>query len=162
MSNSSTVSTFCNALAQRATILALTLILATTPHLSAQTAVPAPLPAQLAAAKTVFISNALDAEGHFSQTVYDQVYAAVQALNRFTIVNSPQQADLVLQFGESVNGVRTLHITDPKTNVLLWSVSEIVQPGIRTSTQEKYVQTTVNNLANDLETICALQTPTTH
>jgi hypothetical protein len=95
-------------------------------------------------------------EGHYSQSMYDQVYASIQALNRFTFVNSPQQADLVLQFGETVNGAaRTLHIIDPKSNVLLWSVSENLAPAARTSSQEKNLQATVNNLANDLQIVCA-------
>jgi hypothetical protein len=141
----------------------LSMTLSFAPHLFAQTTASAPLPSQLAAARTVFISNALDMEGHYSETMYDQVYASIQTINRFTIVNSPQQADLVLQFGETVNGAaRTLHILDPKTNVLLWSVSEVVLPGVRTNTQEKNLQTTINNLAMDLQTICAPQSSATH
>jgi hypothetical protein len=142
----------------------LSMTLSFAPHLSAQTTAPAPLPPQLAAAKTVFISNAIEAEGHYSETAYDQVYAAVQTLNRFTFVDSPQQADLILQFGVPLNNslVRTLRIIDPKNNVLLWSVSEDIAPAARTSTAEKNLQTAINNLATDLQTICAPQPPATH
>jgi hypothetical protein len=144
-------------LTQRAT-LALTLLLATTPHLRAQTA---PLPAQLAAAKTVFIANAFEAGGPASEAAYNQVYAAVQVLNRFTLVSSPQQADLILQFGLTPNGLaEVLHITDPKTNVRLWSVSEGIRIGVRGSTAAKNTQIAINNLANDLQTICTPQPPT--
>jgi hypothetical protein len=159
---STTGKTHNNALTHRIpSILALGLILIATPCLSAQTTSTAPLPAQLAAAKTVFISNAIDAQGHYSQTRYDQIYAAVQTLNRFTIVNSPQQADLILQFSTIPDGAAwILHIIDTKTNVPLWSVSEGVPTAARASSQEKNLQTTINTLANDLQTICTPQPPT--
>jgi hypothetical protein len=155
----------CNAiiLTQHATLFAVALILAATPQLRSQATASAPLPAQLAAAKTVFIANAFEADGSTSEAAYNQVYAAVQALNRFTVVSSPQQADLILQFSLSPNGLaEVLHITDPKTNVRLWSVSEGIRIGVRGSTAAKNAQIAINNLANDLQTVCAPQPPTTH
>jgi hypothetical protein len=149
-----------NSIIKRAA-LALTLLLAATPHLRAQATVTAPLPTQLAVAKTVFIANAFEADGPTSEAAYNQVYAAVQALNRFTLVSSPQQADLILQFSLTPNGLaEVLHITDPKTNVRLWSVSEGIRVGVRGSTAAKNTQIAINNLANDLQTICA-QSPAT-
>jgi hypothetical protein len=139
----------------------LSMTLSFAPHLSAQTA--APLPAQLAAAKTVFISNAFEAQGPSSETAYDQVYTAVQTLNRFTLVDSPQQADLILQFSLTPNGMtQVLRILDPKTNVLLWSVSEGVPPAARVTTLEKNQLIAINHLATDLQTLCAPQPPATH
>jgi hypothetical protein len=161
LSTQSTSKPHTTILTQRAACIALALILTAAPILSAQTTAPAPLPSQLSAAKTVFIANAFEAQGPSSEAAYDQVYAAVQALNRFTIVSSPQQADIILQFSLTPNGLaEVLHITDPKTNVRLWSVSEGIRVGVRGSTAAKNTQIAINNLANDLQTICTPQPPT--
>jgi hypothetical protein len=145
------------------TLFSLALLLALAPALCAQTTlVSAPLPAQLATAKTVFISNASDMIGNYSQAMFDQAYAAVQGLNRFTFVSSPQQADLVLQFSVSAEGsARTLHIVDPKTSVILWSVSESLQPAARAKTIDKNLQVAFDQLARDIQTVCA-PPPATH
>jgi len=139
------------------TLFSLALLLALAPALCAQTTfASAPLPAQLATAKTVFISNASDMPESDSQAMYDQAYAAVQGLNRFTFVSSPQQADLILQFSASAErSSRTLHIVDPKTSVILWSVSEYLQPATRAKNIDKNLQIVFDQLSRDIQTVCA-------
>ncbi len=126
-------------------------------ELLAQTAaIPtAPRPAQLAAAKTVFISNGFDLKLP-QGSEYDQAYAAVQKLNRFTIVSTPQDADLILEFSDGGNElVKVLHIFDPKTHTLLWSVRELSNSATRQETMNKNEQEAVDRLAADLQKITA-------
>jgi hypothetical protein len=112
-------------------ILALVLILATAPCLSAQ-AMPSHIPTQIASARTVFLSNNLGAPLADTDKIFNEIYAGVQQLNRFTIVTDPQTADLLLQFnlvnsnngGYGVVQTITLQIIDAKTHVILWSVSD--------------------------------------
>jgi hypothetical protein len=115
----------------------------------------APRPAQLATAKTVFISNGFDLKLP-QGSEYDQVYAAVQKLNRFTIVSTPQDADLILEFSDGGNElVKILHIVDPKTHTLLWSIREFANSATRRETLDKNEQEAVDRLAADLQKITA-------
>ena len=107
------------------------LVVAAAPSLSAQ-GTPSHIPAQISSARTVFLSNNLGAPLADTDKIFNEIYAAVQQQNRFTIVTDPRTADLLLQFnlvnsvGNSFGIVQTitLQIIDPKTQVILWSVSD--------------------------------------
>lgn len=72
-----------------------------------KTAMPAPVPEQIAAARKVFISNAggESFETVIDQTVfnggpdrpYNQFYAAMADWNRYALLSSPADADLVFE-----------------------------------------------------------------
>ncbi len=87
----------------------------------------APKPPQLAAAKSVFISNNFGATYADSDRMYDEVYAAVQHMNRFSIATDPSSCDLILEFkfGNAFTGpgLVFLNVVDPKSHIVLWSVS---------------------------------------
>jgi hypothetical protein len=108
---------------------------------------PAPIPAQILAAKKILITNAgWDDYGLFGLSAtraYDQFYAALKSAGRYELVGSAANADLILQIQFSVYvapSVRSgsapslgpvpydsqfrLEIRDPKTNVLLWAIVE--------------------------------------
>ena len=81
----------------------------------------APVPAQIGAAKRVFISYNGGINGFIAKNdrVYDQVYAAMKSWGRYELVASPADADLVLE--ASLPGIYIrLAILDPKTHVVLW------------------------------------------
>ena len=156
---------------QRA-ILALTLLLAA-PVLCAQSTTSAPRPPLLTAAKSIFISNASEAVGTASDAYYSQFTAAVQNLSHFTIVTSPDKADLIVQIGvrdamiytdRSTTGgfYDTLRLVDPKSHVILWSVSELSSYSIFQATRDKNAQDAINHLATDLLRICTPPAPTTN
>jgi spermidine/putrescine-binding protein len=127
----------------------LALLMAATGSLYAQAA---PRPAQLAAAKTVFISNAMNMDSSVKADFFESFYADVQALNRFSVVASPAQADLVLEL--SIGTGFVLRIVDPKSTVVLWSMSEPVVGANRTATLLKNQHTALLNLAGDVKQIC--------
>jgi hypothetical protein len=106
---------------------------------------PAPLPAQILAGKTVFVSYAginsiyltsyiADHTGSPSG-LYDEFYAAMKAWGRYELVSAPADADLVLEISLVHEGPGdtdphfTLKILDPKTHILLWAVIEPVPAG---------------------------------
>ncbi len=117
-------------IAQRATILALALLLAAVSHLRAETKPyqpTSPKPPLLLSAKTVFISNDTDAWLADSDKIFDEIYSSIQNQGRFTIALNPADADLVLQYSFSYGGGApnslTLCVLDRKTMVILWSVT---------------------------------------
>jgi hypothetical protein len=108
-----------------------------------------PVPAQIASAKKVFISNAggeeTDPKNFFLPTMdpnqpYDRFYAAVQRAGRYATVLAPGDADLIFEIrftfpdfsreAQVIGNVRDprlrLTIYDPKTRALLWAFSERV------------------------------------
>jgi hypothetical protein len=108
-----------------------------------------PVPAQIANAKKLFISNAggeeIDPKNFFLPSMspnqpYDSFYAAVQSAGRYATVLAPGDADLILEIrfifpdipreAQVVGNVRDprLRVTifDPKTHVLLWGFAERV------------------------------------
>jgi hypothetical protein len=121
---------------------------ASTPPAAAITR-PAPLPPKMARAEKVFISNAGSDSGLYPHPFsgdpdrgYNQFYADVQAMRRFTIVNDPAQADLVLelqltapagpQTPNKQNGASDplpmfrLVVYDAPTHYVLWAVTESI------------------------------------
>jgi hypothetical protein len=123
----------------------------------------APLPAQLLHAKRVFIVNA---EGDSDQRIakyvggtngiYNQFYADVKTSSRFEIADSPADADVVLSVTLTVFAVVPgyprfrLSILDPKSNVLLWTISEPVDPAFLTKTARRNVAESLSRITADL------------
>jgi hypothetical protein len=138
-------------------ILALGITLAGPVFAQSKTAdVPAaPLPAQILSASKVFISYAggENLETPFalvfsgrSDRVYNDFYAAMKQWGRYELVSTPADADVILQIGFTFgdNGIKApemgrlrLEIRDPRSNVLLWALSQYVQAAIRKGNRDK-------------------------
>jgi hypothetical protein len=88
--------------------------------------------------------------------VYDQFYADVKQTGRFEIVSAPADSDVALQVTLSVYEVVAgysrfkLSILDPKTNLLLWTISEPIEGAILTKTAQKNIAQSLARLAQDL------------
>jgi hypothetical protein len=115
-------------------------------------AVPrAPVPAPIAAARKVFISNApgSDLPSSFggSDRTYNEFYAAMKGWGHYELVSSPSDADLILEIslnsslsgvgGSSTTGCTSynsselkLVILDARMHVPLWWFNEEVNPKI--------------------------------
>ncbi len=115
------------------------LIQAVSAQQSKETA-PAPVPAQIAAAQKVFISNAGGAslETVIDETVfnggpdrpYNQFYAAMKSWGRYEVVSTPADADLVFEISWALTdtGLRS-----PYSDSCAWSLS-IPKPASRCGT----------------------------
>jgi hypothetical protein len=140
--------------------LAIGIALALAPAFAAQKpprtdAPAAPLPAQILSGRKVFISYAggenletplvLVFSGR-ADRVYNQFYAAMKDWGHYELVSAPADADMVFQIGFSFadNGIKApemgrlrLDIRDPRSNVLLWSLSQFVQVAILKGNRDK-------------------------
>lgn len=109
---------------------------------------PAPMPAQIAAARKIFIANAPGDPPGWADAgpsrAYNQLYAALKTWGHYELVSAPADADLVFEISATysliaVNGTSTtgcssasssdllLVILDPKTGVPLWWFKEPVE-----------------------------------
>jgi hypothetical protein len=121
-------------------LLAFSLALA--PALPAQqtAAAAAPVPAQIAAAHAVFVSNG-GGSNYFNiftggpDRAYNSFYADLEKSNRYQLVGAPSQADLIFEIRAiapavggahdtvSYNPQLILSIIDPNTHAALWTTS---------------------------------------
>ena len=125
----------------------------------------APIPAQLATAKTVFLANAGSAPANNSLAVlaYDTLYQELAAGKQYGLASTPADADLDLEVsvvsffegGVSYAQYVQLVIRDPKSQALLWSTAESIQPAAREKTLEKNLADAATKLASDLGTLTA-------
>lgn len=153
-------------------------MLAFVPVLSAQKSpvvAPAPVPAQIAAAKKIFISNTggESFESVIDQTVfnggpdrpYNQFYAAIKTWGRYELVSSPADADLVLEISWAISdtglklpvlGQLRVVIVDPKTHVTLWSFAEYVRGAILLGNRDKNFDQAMNSIVTRMKGITNL------
>jgi len=148
------------------------LLLLTTPPLAhTQTPIitPAPLPATLTTAHKLFLGNAGDQENADCLRAYTQAFHDLQALNRFTLVDNPAQADLILEmhyeialgqsFGQNAPRQFRLVLIDPHTRVILWSLTERTNYAVRQSNRDKNLDETVDHLVADFSALTQSQPP---
>ncbi|HTC95131.1 MAG TPA: hypothetical protein VK699_16925 [Terriglobales bacterium] len=158
-------------------------VLASAPQLWGQQPIDiptAPMPAQIATAKNIFISNTgIDSDktdyAVMSDQVYNRFYAAMKDWKRHELVDAPAKADLVLEIsfaapviGYSVSGGTKhwpasggtdndpqfrLTIVDPATHVALWTLIEHVEPALLQSNRDKNLDLALGRLVNDVEAL---------
>ncbi|HEY1220454.1 MAG: hypothetical protein ABSE42_07925 [Bryobacteraceae bacterium] len=134
----------------------------------------APVPAQIPAARKVFLSNAgvdgmaltiLKRAGDSDQP-YNQVYAAMKSWGGFEMVGAPSDADLILEVRFSVQlsdcgklasyqPLLALTILDSKTHFILWTIAEPVEGAVLAKTWEKNIGQGIANLVADLKSLAA-------
>ena len=144
------------------------LVPATRAQVPTRTAV-APVPAQIIAAKKVFISNggvdtavlaATKRAGEPDQG-YNQFYAAMKAWGRYELAATPADADLVfeIRFAAPTSDCQKvttyepqfgLTIMDAKTHFTLWTLTEPVQGAFRKATWNRNVNQGVADLIDDI------------
>jgi hypothetical protein len=132
----------------------------------------APVPPQIAAARSIFIANAggesLDTVT--DQTVfhggpdrpYNELYAAMQAWGHYQIVSSPAAADLIFQISWNLRdtglklpvlGELRLVVIDPKTNVTLWSLTEYVRGAVLLGNRDKNFDSAMTAIVNRMKAL---------
>jgi hypothetical protein len=138
----------------------------------------APLPAVIASAKKIFLSN-----GGGSNLAYDAFYASIKEWGKYEIVGSPDSADLIVELGYRVEhgGTRvwsttntydgsthvhsaqivdpqvTLTIFDAKTKNQLWSETDHRRLARRAKNREKETVNSAQRLVDDLKTRVGIQ-----
>lgn len=143
----------------------------------------APVPAQLQTAKRIFISNggadAIAAEwlGRDDALPYNLVFNRAKSSGRYELVLAPADADLVwyVKFVVSTTASGMPHsstspdyhpqlrltIVDPKTHIVLWTMTTKVETAMLHSTLVKNVETAVDALLRKLTAVAAPPTSST-
>ena len=107
----------------------------------------ASVPPQLLSARTIFISNATGqgfAPAGVADLTYNEFYADMKAWGKYELVPRPGDADLILEIRYFQLPVKSgiveafsVVIREPRTQTILWSASEPIQPYARASTERK-------------------------
>jgi hypothetical protein len=131
----------------------------------------APLPAQIAGAKKIFLSN-----GGGSNLAYDAFYSEMKQWGKYEIVGSPDEADLIVELAYRVerggtrvwsstntyNNTTQVHsaqivdpqlvltIYDAKTKVSLWAETDHRRLARRQKNREKETINSAQRLVDDL------------
>ena len=131
----------------------------------------APVPAAIASARKIFISNAGDScvvarkLGQGPDVAYNEFYADMKAWGHYDLAASPEAADLVLAIRfecplfstatnlDSYDPRFQLKIIDPKVNIVLWTITEHIEGAFRISTAEKNFAGGEAAIVTDLKTI---------
>jgi hypothetical protein len=138
---------------------------------------PAPVPEQIAKARTAFISNAgSDGAGVLysggDDRPYNQFYAAMKSWGRYELTPAPAGSDLVFELlfinpvlGFDVTGGSSgraltdpqlrLAILDPSTHVVLWAFSEHVKQANKQATSDKNLDDAMARLLASVKDLAA-------
>lgn len=143
---------------------------------SAKQVPPAPIPAQILAAKRIFIANAGGDEMTGDDPIfsggparaYNQLYSAMKTWGHFEIVGSPAEADLLFEVRQDVSSVTPsgrgssafipqfrLQIRDPKTNGLLWAFVVHAQFGAGQAASDRNFDQAIDRLAMEVQQLVA-------
>ena len=142
-----------------------------------QQAPAAPVPAQILTAKKVFVINAGTDAGAYPiatfsgepERAYDSLYAAMKTWGHYQLVGAPSDADLLIEvrltvrLGEVLNGESMnwgearfrLVIRDPKTQAMLWAMTEQVQNAGLLRNRDKNFDQALAKLVARLERLTA-------
>jgi hypothetical protein len=135
------------------------------------------IPPKLTQAQSVYIANAGADSGLFphpfsgdADRAYKQFYLNVQSMGRFTVVNDPGLADLVLELHLVAVGppqqpfgpvpMFRLEIYDQPTHYILWSASASVDPAGMQKAHDKNFDEALASLTDVLKRVCT--PPATH
>lgn len=138
--------------------------------------VVSPVPSQLRNGHTVFLSNAGADAGLFphpfsgtQDRAYGYVFSALQKDGRFTLVGTPQEADLVFELrldapegsvsGNKQQGTEDalptfrLTIFDRPSHYVLWTLSQTVYKANLQKTHDKNFEESLDLLLTELKTV---------
>jgi hypothetical protein len=138
----------------------------------AKAADPAPIPAQIATAKKVFIANAGGECSPFGDTeftggpdlAYNEFFSAMKRWGHFTLVTTPADADMVMEIHftcpayldgnkQQVDAQIRLVFLDSKTRILLWAITEHSQAAILQGNRDKEFGFAMARLVRDVESL---------
>ncbi|MCL2661473.1 MAG: hypothetical protein FWD64_13275 [Acidobacteriaceae bacterium] len=147
--------------------LAFVLILVAGSSLFAQTPAPAPLPAQLATAKSIFLAKGTSNVNADVVPAYNTLYRLLESSKRYRMAAAPADADLSCEFsiigiitasvstkgsnGSTESDFLQIVIRDAKTQALLWTISEGVDRALLAKNKEKNLSDAVVRLAADIK-----------
>jgi hypothetical protein len=144
-------------------MIAIAILLLAALPLCAQTPPDAPIPAQFATAKTVFLANAGSSAGssdynQLAIIAYNSSYQALVAENHYHLTSTPTDADLIFEVsvigdGRLFTGRTRFVVRDAKSQSLLWTINEDIKAASREKDFEKNAAISAAKLVSDLNTL---------
>jgi hypothetical protein len=129
---------------------------------------PAPVPIQILTARKIFITNGdSDPVLDVPNLAYSELYASLKNQGMYEFVQTPADADVVLEVRFEIviptQGYYLLRlaIIDPKTSIVLWRITEHVQPWAREATGRKNIDQAMAGLVSDLNKLIVSPRATT-
>jgi hypothetical protein len=138
---------------------------------------PAPIPAQILTARRVFVGNAGGDERPYedpqfsggADRTYNEFYAALKNWGRYELVAAPVDADLLFEISFSKVEYQQagtlssalydpqfrLLIRDPKTNAVLWGLTEHVQGALLQGNHDKNFSQALARIVAEVQRIAA-------
>ena len=141
----------------------------------------APVPDQITSARKIFISNGgencsdPDRLAGTPNITFNQFYAGMKTWGRYQIVSRPADADLVFEItfecplslgpasqANAYDSRVRLHILDPKTDVILWTITEHAEEAYLKKTKETNLVSAVSAVVTALKTLTSPGAATTN
>ena len=140
---------------------------------------PAPVPAQILAAKKVFVVNAGADGGAYPlapfsgepERAYNSFYAAMKTWGHYQLVGAPSDADMLIEIRLTVRPGVVLRgdsmywdaqfrvvISDPKANAMLWAMTEQVENAVLQGNRDKNFDQALARIMADLQKLTAPST----
>ncbi len=138
----------------------------------------APVPAQIVSAKKIFISNAGGGcspfgRGGFSggpDRAYDQFYGAMKTWGHYELIGSPAEAELDFEItfscpsaeanvvkgdslGPTYDPQLRLVIWDIKTHMILWGITQHVEPALLQGNRDKNLDRAIKELVTGVKRV---------
>ena len=131
----------------------------------------APLPAILSSTNRVFLANAGDQENADCLRAYNVFYGGLDGLHRFTLVQDPAAADLIVELHYEIDlgasllsdggrhGARQFRtvLIEPHTHTLVWSLTERTNYAGLQRNRDKNLDSAVQALVADFASIVSSQ-----
>jgi len=145
----------------------------------------APIPAQILAAKKIFVANAGGDEWAYTEgpfggpdRAYNQLFSALKAWGRCELVSAPADADLTFEIQFTVPAVEhqlfreglgatevvpfdpqfRLVIRDARTNALLWGITEHIQWAVLQENREKNFDQAMAKIVDEVRALAGQST----
>jgi hypothetical protein len=144
---------------------------------------PAPIPAQILAAKKVFIANGGGDESHYEAAsytggpdrAYNEFYAAMKTWGRYELVAAPGDADLIFEIRLTVFQLQRervladddpatdtqfrMVIRDTKTHETLWGLTEHAHGAVLQSNRDKNFEQAMAAIVAEVQRIAGPAAP---
>jgi hypothetical protein len=144
-------------------------------------ALPAPIPAQILAAKKVFVANGGGDESRYEEATYsggpdrtyNEFYSAMKTWGRYELVSSPADADLIFEIRLTIlqlQHVRVLSddsplvdsqfrivIRDARSHHTLWGLTEHAQGAVMQDNRDKNFEKALAALVTEVQRIAGPQ-----
>lgn len=142
-----------------------------------KTAPAAPIPAQIPAAKKVFVANGGGDESRYEEATYsggpnrtyDEFYAAMKTWGRYELVTTPGDADLIFEIrltilqlqhvrilsddSPEVDSQFRIDIRDAQTHQTLWGLTEHAQGAVLQDNRDKNFEKALAALVAEVQRI---------